>query len=55
LVLHGTPGSSRQLTSLSRPVAGRGLALVAPDRAGYSGSSYDPSRTIASGARDLGG
>jgi len=54
LVLHGTPGSSRQLASLSRPAAGRGLALVAPDRAGYGGSSYDPCRTIASGARDLG-
>ena len=54
LVLHGTPGSSRQLASLSGPARERGLALVAPDRAGYGGSSYDPSRSIASGARDLG-
>lgn len=54
VVLHGTPGSSRQVAGLDRPARDRGLALVAPDRAGYGGSSYDPSRTIASGARDLG-
>jgi len=54
LVLHGTPGSSRQLAGLGRPAREHGLALIAPDRAGYGGSSYDPARTIASGARDLG-
>lgn len=54
LVLHGTPGSARQLASLSGPARDRGLALVAPDRAGYGGSSHDPARTVASGARDLG-
>jgi pimeloyl-ACP methyl ester carboxylesterase len=54
LVLHGTPGSSRQLGGLDRPARDRGLALIVPDRAGYGGSSYDPARTIGSGARDLG-
>jgi pimeloyl-ACP methyl ester carboxylesterase len=54
IVLHGTPGSSRQLAGLSRPARERGLALIVPDRAGYGGSSYDPSGTIGSGARDLG-
>jgi pimeloyl-ACP methyl ester carboxylesterase len=54
LVLHGTPGSSRQLAGLDRAAAEHGLALIAPDRAGYGGSAYDPARTIASGARDLG-
>ena len=54
LVLHGTPGSSRQLASLDGPARERGLAMIAPDRAGYGGSSYDPARTIASSARDLG-
>jgi pimeloyl-ACP methyl ester carboxylesterase len=54
LVLHGTPGSSRQLAGLDRPARDRGLALIVPDRAGYGGSGFDPSRTIASGARDLG-
>jgi pimeloyl-ACP methyl ester carboxylesterase len=54
LVLHGTPGSSRQLAGLDRAARDHGLALIAPDRAGYGGSAYDPSRTIASGARDLG-
>lgn len=54
VVLHGTPGSSRQLASLDRPARNHGLALIAPDRAGYGGSSYDPSGTIASGAHDLG-
>ena len=55
VVLHGTPGSSRQLAGLDRPARDRGLALIVPDRPGYGGSGYDPSGTIASGARDLGG
>jgi pimeloyl-ACP methyl ester carboxylesterase len=54
IVLHGTPGSSRQLASLDRPARDHKVALIAPDRAGYGGSGYDRSRTIASGARDLG-
>ena len=54
LVLHGTPGSSRQLAGLDGPARDRSLALIVPDRAGYGGSGYDRSRTIASGARDLG-
>jgi pimeloyl-ACP methyl ester carboxylesterase len=54
LVLHGTPVSSRQLAGLDRPARDRGLALIVPDRAGYGGSAYEPSRTIASSARDLG-
>jgi pimeloyl-ACP methyl ester carboxylesterase len=54
LVLHGTPGSSRQLAGLDQPARDRGLALIAPDRAGYGGSSYHPARTIGPSARDLG-
>ena len=54
IVLHGTPGSSRQLAGLDRPARDRGLGLIAPDRAGYGGSDYDRSGTIASAARDLG-
>jgi len=54
MVLHGTPGSSRQLAGLDRPARDHGVALIAPDRGGYGGSGYGPSRTIASGARDLG-
>jgi pimeloyl-ACP methyl ester carboxylesterase len=54
IVLHGTPGSSRQVAALDRPARVRGLALIAPDRAGYGGSSHDAARTIASGARDIG-
>jgi pimeloyl-ACP methyl ester carboxylesterase len=54
IVLHGTPASARQLAGLDRPARERGLAVIAPDRAGYGGSSHDRSRTIASSARDLG-
>jgi pimeloyl-ACP methyl ester carboxylesterase len=54
IVLHGTPGSSRQVAALDRPARVRGLALIAPDRAGYGGSDYDPYRTIGSAARDIG-
>ena len=54
VVLHGTPGSSRQLAGLGRPARDRGLALIVPDRPGYGGSGYDPSGTITFGVRDLG-
>jgi pimeloyl-ACP methyl ester carboxylesterase len=54
LALHGTPGSSRQLASLDKPARDHNIALIVPDRAGYGGSTHDPSRTIASGASDLG-
>jgi pimeloyl-ACP methyl ester carboxylesterase len=54
IVLHGTPGSSRQLAALGPPADARGIAVVAPDRGGYGGSSHDPSRTIASSAHDVG-
>ncbi len=54
MVLHGTPGSWRQLAGLGQPARERGVALIAPDRAGYGGSAHDRARTIASGARDLG-
>ena len=54
LVLHGTPGSSRQLAALGQPAREHGLTVIAPDRAGYGGSAYDPARTIGSSARDLG-
>ncbi|MGD0084214.1 MAG: alpha/beta hydrolase [Acidimicrobiales bacterium] len=54
MVLHGTPGSSRQLAGLDELARDRGVAVIAPDRAGYGGSSHDPSRTTASGVRDLG-
>ncbi|MGO8874973.1 MAG: alpha/beta fold hydrolase [Acidimicrobiales bacterium] len=54
VVLHGTPGSSRQIASLDGPARDRGIAVIAPDRAGYGGSSHDPVRTMASGARDVG-
>jgi len=54
MVLHGTPGSSRQLAGLDELARDRGVAVIAPDRAGYDGSSHDPSRTTALGVRDLG-
>lgn len=54
IVLHGTPGSWRQLSSLGAPAGEQGVLLVAPDRPGYGGSSHDPDRTLASGAADLG-
>ena len=53
LVLHGTPGSRRQLAVLDAPARERGVLVIAPDRAGYGGSTHDPGRTFASAARDL--
>jgi len=53
LVMHGTPGSARQLAGLGRRAAELGLAMITPDRAGYGGSDHDPARTIGSGARDV--
>jgi pimeloyl-ACP methyl ester carboxylesterase len=54
LVLHGTPGSSRQVRAFAGTASERGLALIAPDRPGYGRSTFDPSRTVGSSARDLG-
>ena len=54
VALHGTPGSARQMSCLHEAAVARGVALVLPDRAGYGGSTWDPSRTIASSARDVG-
>jgi pimeloyl-ACP methyl ester carboxylesterase len=54
LALHGTPGSSRQLACLDKPARQHNVALIVPDRAGYGGSTHNPSGTIASSAWDLG-
>ncbi len=54
VVLHGTPGSQRQLAGLAGPARDRGWCVVAPDRAGYGGSGPDQRRTVASSARDVG-
>jgi len=54
IVLHGTPGSARQVAGLAEAARERGVAMIAPDRAGYGRSSFDRAGTIASGARDLG-
>lgn len=54
VALHGTPGSARQLACLDGPARAAGMAVVVPDRAGYGGSTWDPRRTVASGARDVG-
>lgn len=54
VLLHGTPGSYRQLAVLADVAKVRGWRVIAPDRAGYGGSSPDRQRTIASSARDVG-
>jgi pimeloyl-ACP methyl ester carboxylesterase len=54
LALHGTPGSARQLACLDKPARQHNVALIVPDRAGYGGSTHNPSGTIASSAWDLG-
>lgn len=54
VVQHGTPGSWRQLAGLSATAQERGYRLIAPNRAGYGDSTFDPRRTIGSSARDVG-
>ncbi len=54
VLLHGTPGSARQVAGLSGRATDRGLAMITPDRAGYGHSTHDPGRTVASSARDIG-
>jgi pimeloyl-ACP methyl ester carboxylesterase len=54
LVLHGTPGSSRQLAGLDRHARDRGLAFIAPDRDGFLDDLRHPSPTTARAtARDF--
>lgn len=48
LCLHGTPGSTRRLAFLDGPASARGIALIAPERAGYGESTYDPRFQISS-------
>jgi pimeloyl-ACP methyl ester carboxylesterase len=54
VVQHGTPGSWRQLAGLAETARDRGYRVIAPDRAGYGDSTFDPRRTIGSSARDIG-
>lgn len=54
VVQHGTPGSWRQLAGLAATARVRGYRVIAPDRAGYGGSTFDPKRTIGSSAHDVG-
>jgi pimeloyl-ACP methyl ester carboxylesterase len=54
VVQHGTPGSWRQLAGLAATARDRGYRVIAPDRAGYGGSTFDPKRTIGSSAHDVG-
>lgn len=53
VLLHGTPGSRRQLRFEPDVASLHGVRLVAIDRPGYGDSSYDPRRSLASGARDV--
>lgn len=53
-VLHGTPGSCRQLAGLAATARDRGVCAITPNRAGYGGSTWDPKRTVGSSAGDVG-
>lgn len=51
---HGTPGSRLQLVVDDEPVRAAGVRLVSVDRPGYGHSSYQPRRTLAGWADDVG-
>lgn len=53
-VLHGTPGSCRQLAGLAETARARAVCAITPNRAGYGGSTWDPRRTVGSSAHDVG-
>jgi pimeloyl-ACP methyl ester carboxylesterase len=54
VAFHGSPGTRHQFEPLSDTAARKGVRLIAPDRPGYGHSTYDPSRTYESWARDVG-
>lgn len=53
LALHGTPGSRLKFSSADSPARCLGLALVAPDRWGYGGTSIHHSPSLAAFATDM--
>ena len=54
VALHGSPGTRHLFAPLADTSLGRGVRLIAPDRPGYGHSTYHPSRTYESWARDVG-
>ncbi|MEC9367068.1 MAG: alpha/beta hydrolase [Pseudomonadota bacterium] len=53
LALHGTPGSRIKFRAADALAARLGVRLIAPDRAGYGGSTPKPGRGLAAAAGDL--
>jgi pimeloyl-ACP methyl ester carboxylesterase len=54
VVLHGSPGTGRLFASQSDCAAAAGVRMVAPDRPGYGHSTYQPGRSYAQWAHDVG-
>jgi pimeloyl-ACP methyl ester carboxylesterase len=53
LVHHGTPGSRLLYGPVIEEAQSRGIHLIGYDRPGYSGSTPQPGRTVASAAEDV--
>jgi pimeloyl-ACP methyl ester carboxylesterase len=54
VAFHGSTGSRHHFSGLSGVAADMGVRLIAPDRPGYGHSSFDPARSYASWASDVG-
>ncbi|HEY5171410.1 MAG TPA: alpha/beta hydrolase [Acidimicrobiia bacterium] len=51
---HGSPGSRYDFANQDAVAGERGVRLIVPDRPGYGHSTYDPNRSFASWAEDVG-
>lgn len=51
---HGSPGSRHDFSNQGDIAAERGVRLIVPDRPGFGHSTFDPNRTFASWAGDVG-
>jgi pimeloyl-ACP methyl ester carboxylesterase len=54
VALHGSPGSHSNFAPLAGVAAREGVRLIAVDRPGYGHSTFDPGRTFARSAFDIG-
>lgn len=54
ILQHGTPSSRRELVFDEAAASARGMRFVSVDRPGYGESTFDPKRTLASWALDVG-
>ncbi len=50
---HGSPGAAHNFAPLDEAATSLGVRLIAPDRPGYGGSTWDPDRKLLDWPEDI--